>query len=108
VQNIGGAPGAYVLWEIIDSSAAIVANGYWSVELNQYAIVTAAAPAWANVPGVFVLNVYQPWDSFVPVQSAAVVCSASATATPTNTATLAPEATNEITPTYTPTNEANE
>ena len=74
IQNIGGFPGQYVLWEILASGGLIAANGYWEWELVPFALVTVSAPLWVNVPGVYTLNIYQPWDVFVPIQSAIAVC----------------------------------
>lgn len=103
VQNTGAAPGEIVLYDIkIGEQIAYI--GYWQTELVTGAPIVAAAPMWAGVPGVYVLSIYQPWDPFVPVQSAAAVCAGIVpTATHTLTATIAPEVTAEITPTHTAT-----
>ena len=91
VQNIGAIPGQWVLWEIVNERGFIVANGYWQWELVPFALVTVGAPAWAGLPGMYQLNLYQPWDMFVPVQSAVTICSALPP-----TPTLQPEATLEV------------
>jgi hypothetical protein len=103
IQNIGYMPGNIVLFDI--KLGDLLANvGYWETELVPFGLVTASAPAWAGVPGIYILNIYQPWDPFVPVQSAAATCTGPiVTATHTNTATIAPETTAEITPTHTAT-----
>lgn len=104
IQNIGYMPGNIVLFDI--KLGDLLANvGYWETELVPFGVVTASAPAWAGVPGVYILNIYQTWDPFVPVQSAAATCTGPIGTLPTatNTATLSPEVTAEITPTITPT-----
>jgi hypothetical protein len=103
IQNLGALPGNLVLFDI-RLGDLVAASGYWHVELSPFASVIAAAPMWAGVPGVYVLSIYQPWDVYVPIQSAAVACTGKVTtAAPTATATLLPEVTTEFTPTLTPT-----
>jgi hypothetical protein len=82
IQNIGGMPGVFVVWEIVTGDGSIAANGFWEWDLAPFALVTVAAPAWVNVPGAYMLNIYQPWDLFVPIQSAVAVCAAPPTVTP--------------------------
>lgn len=100
VQNIGGAPSGFVIWEINTAEGQIAANGYWDVQLTPFGVVTVSAPMWAGVPGLYWLNIHQSWDVVVPVQSAGAVCPGTV---PTLTNTLAPEITAEFTPTYTAT-----
>lgn len=84
VQNIGADPGAYVLWSIVTGDNAIAANGYWLKELATFQLAEAAAPNWI-IPGTYILNVYQPWDPFVPIQASVITCQAPPTVTPTET-----------------------
>ncbi|MCL4251792.1 MAG: hypothetical protein KJ065_26945 [Anaerolineae bacterium] len=80
-QNFG-APGQ-VQWAITLND--LIANsGIWQPhELPSGGFVNASAPAWAGIPGTYVLTIYQ----FAPVQ-AAVICEALPTATLPSTATL--------------------
>jgi hypothetical protein len=97
VQNLGAMPGAIVLYDI-RLGDLVAASGYWQFELTPGASAIAAAPMWSGVPGVYVLTIYQPWDVYVPMQSAAVSCAGTVpTATHTATATIGPESTAEFT-----------
>lgn len=105
VQNLGAVPGEIVLYDI-RLGDLVAASGYWTIELATNAPVIAAAPMWAGVPGIYVLTIYQPWDMYIPAQSAAVSCAGIIpTMTHTATATIGPESTAEftITPTATAT-----
>lgn len=104
LQNVGAVPGNIVLFDI-KLGELVAASGYWQHELATSAPIMAAAPMWSGVSGMFVLNIYQFWDPYIPVQSAAAVCSGQIVTAPTATltATIEPEATAEITPTYTAT-----
>ncbi len=98
VQNMGAAPGDYVVWSIVTDSGMIAANGYWAKELDTFQLAIAAAPNW-SIPGTYVFNLYQPWDVLIPIQASVVVCAAAPTITPTVAPTeTPPEATAEATP----------
>lgn len=103
VQNIGAPLGAYVLWDIKTSDGLSAVTGFWLEDmLLPDGLVSAAAPAWINVPGMYILTIYQPWDTMMPAQSAVATCTAPVTETPTATITptnMLPELTQEIVPT---------
>lgn len=111
VQNIGAPLAAFVLWDIKTAEGLIVVNGFWLEEMiSPDGLVTAAANSWINVPGTYILTIYQSWDALVPAQSAVAVCAApTITETPTVTATateLLPELTQEVESSATPTETA--
>lgn len=108
MQNIGAPLGAFVLWDIKTAEGLIVVNGFWLEEMiSPDGLVTAAANSWINVPGTYILTIYQPWDAVLGAQSAVAVCAAPATMTPTVTATeLLPELTQEVESSATPTETA--
>lgn len=112
IQNLGAMPGDIVLYDI-RLGDLVAASGYWTIELAPGAPVIASAPMWASVQGVYVLTIYQPWDIYVPAQSAAVSCAGTVPTmipTATATATIGPESTAEftMTPTATATIEGSE
>lgn len=104
VANFGAQPGQLVNWIINLDGVGAVAVGSWYEGFIQGSFMTAAAPDWIGVGGVYTLIVDQSWMVGTPTLTAAVVCPyptqiPSSTPTFTATPTAAPTATETETPT---------
>jgi hypothetical protein len=67
-----GATSNFVQWDI-SIEIGVVAYGEF-VNLPYGAFTNASAPDWIDVPGIYTLTLYQPWDALNPTQIAIVVC----------------------------------